>query len=403
MPLETATYISDLNTANPAHSDQLNAADAHMRLIKSTLQATFPSITGAVTATHTQINTIAGLSHPWVTADYTDLSVTTGKLADNAVTAAKLADDAVDTAAIVDLNVTTAKLAASAVTTAKITDANVTYAKIQNVAATALLGNPTGSSAAASEITLGAGLQFSGTTIVAPATPIRGLSKNKRVQVATNTTITIACDGVIVSDGTDYFNVSVNNTLSTNAGIGLDQLDSATTIAAATWLYVYAIYNGTTVKTVASTSSTSPDLTNGAFSGYTYWAYLGAVRTAAASTNLMGTVQTNDRTQYVLGLAQTSSVQTIAALTSATLVAESVSTLVPPTAYSVVMSGVSNNAAANLFAAPNSSYVSSSSPMYAIGGAVAYEMVLESTDVYCASNGAATATFYCHGWRDKQA
>jgi hypothetical protein len=52
-----------------------------------------------------------------------------------------------------------------AVTTAKILNSNVTYAKIQNVAATRLLGNSTGSPAAAEEITLGTNLSFTGTTL----------------------------------------------------------------------------------------------------------------------------------------------------------------------------------------------------------------------------------------------
>lgn len=66
-----------------------------------------------------------------------------------------------------DLGVTTIKLADNAVTTAKISNANVTYAKIQNVAASRLLGNPTGSAAAPSEIGLGSGLAFDGTNLVA--------------------------------------------------------------------------------------------------------------------------------------------------------------------------------------------------------------------------------------------
>jgi hypothetical protein len=47
MPLESATYISDLNISNPANSDGLNQADDHMRLIKSTLKSTFPNFTAA--------------------------------------------------------------------------------------------------------------------------------------------------------------------------------------------------------------------------------------------------------------------------------------------------------------------------------------------------------------------
>lgn len=54
MPLETATYISDLNTSNPAHSDGLDDADSHIRLIKSVLKNTF-AVTGAIL-------TAAGLS-----------------------------------------------------------------------------------------------------------------------------------------------------------------------------------------------------------------------------------------------------------------------------------------------------------------------------------------------------
>ena len=60
-------------------------------------------------------------------------------------------------------------ISASAITTSKINAAAATYAKIQNVAASSLLGNPTGSPAAPSEITLGSGLSFSGTTLTATA------------------------------------------------------------------------------------------------------------------------------------------------------------------------------------------------------------------------------------------
>lgn len=50
MPLETATSISQLNASNPAHTDGLNQADAHMRLIKSVLQAQFPGFVSAGSA-----------------------------------------------------------------------------------------------------------------------------------------------------------------------------------------------------------------------------------------------------------------------------------------------------------------------------------------------------------------
>lgn len=55
-----------------------------------------------------------------------------------------------------------------------ISNSAVTYAKIQNVAANRLLGNPTGSSAAPSEIPLGAGLTFSGGALT--ATGVSGIT-----------------------------------------------------------------------------------------------------------------------------------------------------------------------------------------------------------------------------------
>ena len=61
MALENATYVSGLNPANPAQSDPISEGDNHLRLIKSALKATFGSITGAITATHDEINKLAGL------------------------------------------------------------------------------------------------------------------------------------------------------------------------------------------------------------------------------------------------------------------------------------------------------------------------------------------------------
>lgn len=57
MPLETATFINQLDAANPLGSDPISAGDDHLRLIKSAVKATFPNITGAVTKSHTEINT----------------------------------------------------------------------------------------------------------------------------------------------------------------------------------------------------------------------------------------------------------------------------------------------------------------------------------------------------------
>jgi microcystin-dependent protein len=56
MALESGTYIDDLVSSNPPQSDSLTQAAGHLRLIKATLLATFPNVAGAVTGTHTQLN-----------------------------------------------------------------------------------------------------------------------------------------------------------------------------------------------------------------------------------------------------------------------------------------------------------------------------------------------------------
>jgi hypothetical protein len=60
MALESATYIDGLVATNPAASDAISTADDHLRLIKATIKATFPEITGPVTLSHSEINEIPG-------------------------------------------------------------------------------------------------------------------------------------------------------------------------------------------------------------------------------------------------------------------------------------------------------------------------------------------------------
>jgi microcystin-dependent protein len=133
MPVETNTngFIDGLVDTNPVSTDSLQAADDHLRLIKSAIKATFPSVTGAINATHTEINTAAdgstsATSTTLVDADrlvvnddgtmvqvaltdlktyltsnlsvtssmITDGTIATADIADNAITAAKLASGA---------------------------------------------------------------------------------------------------------------------------------------------------------------------------------------------------------------------------------------------------------------------------------------------------------------------
>lgn len=58
MPQETATYIPQLNAANPAHDDSIGAADTHVRLLKAVLLATLPGFDKPILLTADQINNI---------------------------------------------------------------------------------------------------------------------------------------------------------------------------------------------------------------------------------------------------------------------------------------------------------------------------------------------------------
>lgn len=62
MSVETTTYIDGLNSALPAAGDPKSEGDDHLRLIKSTVKATFPNVAGAVTPTHTQLNYVTGVT-----------------------------------------------------------------------------------------------------------------------------------------------------------------------------------------------------------------------------------------------------------------------------------------------------------------------------------------------------
>ena len=77
MTVETATYISDLNATYPAGGDSKAEGDNHVRLLKSTIKATFANVTGAVTASHTELNRLVGVTSG-VQAQLNALSATVG-------------------------------------------------------------------------------------------------------------------------------------------------------------------------------------------------------------------------------------------------------------------------------------------------------------------------------------
>lgn len=90
MALETASYISGLNADNPAETDGLNQADDHLKLIKSTLKASFPNVNAAVTQTPAELNKRTALE--W---DGTNVTYNTGMTESKLKTLANIQEPAI--------------------------------------------------------------------------------------------------------------------------------------------------------------------------------------------------------------------------------------------------------------------------------------------------------------------
>ncbi len=74
MGLETGTYIDSLNSSNPTATDAVSEGDDHLRLIKSTVKATFPNLSNAVTSTHTELNLLDGVTANTTELNYVDVA-----------------------------------------------------------------------------------------------------------------------------------------------------------------------------------------------------------------------------------------------------------------------------------------------------------------------------------------
>jgi len=87
MGLETGTYIDSLNSSNPTATDAVSEGDDHLRLIKSTVKATFPNLSNAVTSTHTELNLLDGVTANTTELNYVDVATLGTVEASKAVTA----------------------------------------------------------------------------------------------------------------------------------------------------------------------------------------------------------------------------------------------------------------------------------------------------------------------------
>lgn len=269
------------------------------------------------------------------------------------------------------LNPATLVPGALSITTAMLQANAVTYAKIQQVTNNRFLGNFSGGSAVPSEYSLGNNLSVTATVLNVSTIPPASSFKNLSIKVATNTTVAVAADLVVMTDGSGLYRsatISATCDLGTNGAV--NRLDAGT-IAIDTWYHLFAISNGSTDGTLASTSATAPTMP----SGYTYKAYIGSVQTIHASAILYGIWQLGRRAQYVAGLAggrpestatpgpiAVSGVGTYSA-TSPSLSAVTVAgngKYVPTTASTIIVSAQTqwngSGANANIIVAPSQSY-----------------------------------------------
>lgn len=311
-------------------------------------------------------------------------------------------------------------IAAGSIVTSMIGDKQVTYAKIQDVtAANRLLGRWSSGAGVVQEVTVSSGLNLNTATgALTSAFAPSGSFKNLSIKVTGNTTIAVAADFVTTTNGTSFQTTPVSCTINM-ATTGANALDTGS-IATSTWYAVWII-----VKDDATTGclGSLQFSANGTFTGnlpstYTYYARVGAVRTASGVAQLLGTWQFGRRAQYVVGLAQTTTVPNIAGgigavgtydVTTPTYAAQSVSAVVPPTASEIDITYTNAYGAAatrSMLAAPSAVYAGPLSntppPVSAVSSVIStgrVTWVLESTDVYLATSGAGGA-ISCPGWTD---
>lgn len=150
---------------------------------------------------------------------------------------------------------------------------------------------------------------------------IIGASRNLVAQWASNSTVTITADEVVLktAGGAVFLATSVNVTanIATSGANGLDTGAEAS----GTWYYLWLIYNGTAVASLLSASSSAPTLPG----GYTYRALVGAVRNDGSS-NFVRFWQVDRRVAIA-----TTNIFTAQALTTS-YASQSISAAVPPIA-----------------------------------------------------------------------
>ena len=62
MAVDTAAYVGDFDTTKPSDSDPKSEGDNNFRQVKTAIKASFPNVTGAVSASHTELSYVDGVT-----------------------------------------------------------------------------------------------------------------------------------------------------------------------------------------------------------------------------------------------------------------------------------------------------------------------------------------------------
>jgi hypothetical protein len=218
-----------------------------------------------------------------------------------------------------------------------------------------------------------------------------------KIEVTSNTSTSIIADQIVLLNGLggSYIANAVNitNTITTSGAGGLDTGAEAASI----WYYVWVIYNGSTVSSILSASSTTPTMPV----GYTFKTRIGAIRNNASS-DLLRSLQYGNEAIYVVGTNPVNKIIMQSGNTGGT-VAVSVSNFVPPTAYKINVIATNANFS-DTFVQPSAAWGGTSTTNFVEGvigslNSRTASIILESSNIYFSGSGVESSVAV-YGWTD---
>jgi hypothetical protein len=251
-----------------------------------------------------------------------------------------------------------------------------------------------------------------GTPVGVSSTPVIGAFRNLQASASgIGANISITADELCLENaGNNYQTVRGINLTIAGTSNGANGLDTGSLLAS-NWYSLWVIWNGTTAAGLMSLSASAPAMP----AGYSHKARVGWVRTDSSVNKYPLSFKQSGRTvQYVV--AAGSNVPNYPLIVSGvqgntgtpTYVAASISNFVPTTAGKIkVISNTEstgttmvspNNSTGSAASTTNPPPISQGQAAGGYGTAMA-ELVLESTNIYYASNGGGTGVF-CVGWED---